>query len=103
MTPRRPTYLNPKGRGNQSLCGKREAPEDMYGTVSQRLCAKVKAKLPESQCPAVQLLTPRDHVCDRGNPEPQVFSMSGVGLAGAAMGHELIEGHAWETYSVLET
>jgi len=48
MTPRRPPYLDPKGRGNQSMVGKREMSEDVYGIVLQRLRDMVRAALPES-------------------------------------------------------
>ena len=49
MTLRRPPYLDPKGRGNKSLVGKRERSEDVYGRVLQRLRDMVRAELPESQ------------------------------------------------------
>ena len=38
---------------------KRETPEDVYGVVLQRLSDKVKAGLPEPQCPVVELHTHR--------------------------------------------
>jgi hypothetical protein len=47
MTPRRPPYLDPKGRGNNSMVGKREMSEDVYGMVLQRLHDRVRATLPE--------------------------------------------------------
>ncbi len=48
LTPRRTTYLDPKGRGNKSLFVKREVTEDVYVAVLQRLSDKVKATLLES-------------------------------------------------------
>ena len=47
MTPRRPPHLDPKGRGNNSMVGKREMSEDVYGMVLQRLHDMVRAALPE--------------------------------------------------------
>ena len=55
MTPRRPPYLDPKGRGNKSMVGKREMSEDVYGMVLQRLRNMVRTGLSESQCPAVEV------------------------------------------------
>ena len=37
------------------MTGKREMSEDVYGMVLQRLRDMVKAGLPESQCPVVEL------------------------------------------------
>jgi hypothetical protein len=54
MTPRRTTDLNPKGRGDNSMLLKRGVSEDVYGTAPQRLSDRVKAGLPESQCPVVE-------------------------------------------------
>ncbi len=59
MTLRRPPYLDPKGRGNKSMVGKREMSEDVYGMVLQRLRDMVRAALPEPQCPAVEPHTRR--------------------------------------------
>ena len=59
MTLRRPPNLDPKGRGDKSLVGKREMSEDVYGMVLQRLRDMVKAGLPESQCPVVESHTRR--------------------------------------------
>jgi hypothetical protein len=59
MTPRRTTYLDPKGKGNKSMSVKRGAIEDVYIVVLQCLSNMAKAKLPESQCPAVKLHTLR--------------------------------------------
>ena len=41
------------------MAGKREMSEDVYGMVLQRLHDMVKAGLPESQCPVVELHTRR--------------------------------------------
>ena len=59
QTLRRPPYLDPKGRGDKSMVGKREMSEDVYGMVPQRLRDTVRAGLPEPQCPAVELHTRR--------------------------------------------
>ena len=59
MTPRRPPNLDPKGRGNNSMVGKQEMSEDVYGMVLQRLCDRVRAGLPKPQCPVVELHTRR--------------------------------------------
>lgn len=53
-TPRRTTYLDPKGRRDKSMFVKREATEDVYGVVPQRLSDRAKAGLPEPQCPGVE-------------------------------------------------
>jgi hypothetical protein len=54
MTLRRPPYLDPKGRGNKSMVGKREMSEDVYGMVLQCLRDMVRAGLCEPQCPVVE-------------------------------------------------
>jgi len=54
MTPRRTTNLDLKGKGNKSLSIKRGTVEDVYAVASQRLSDRVKATLPESQCPAAE-------------------------------------------------
>ena len=59
MTPRRPPHLDPKGRGNNSMVGKREMSEDVYGMVLQRLRDRVRAGLPKPQCPVVEPHTRR--------------------------------------------
>ena len=59
MTPRRTTYLDPKGRGDKSMSVKRGTTEDVYVVALQRLSDMAKAILPEPQCPAVELHTLR--------------------------------------------
>ncbi len=54
MTLRRPPNLDPKGRGDKSMVGKREMSEDVYDMVLQRLRDTVRAGLPEPQCPVVE-------------------------------------------------
>ena len=73
MTPRRPPYLDPKGRGNNSMVGKREMSEDVYGMVLQRLRERVRAGLPKPQCPVVELHTRWEHVCT-----PDAIGMYGI-------------------------
>jgi hypothetical protein len=63
VTPRRPPDLDPKGRGDKSMVGKRGVAEDGYGAALQRLRDMVRAGLPEPQCPVVELHTRREHVC----------------------------------------
>src|SRR6266446_5944466 len=63
MTPGRPPHLDPKGRGNNSMVGKREMSEDVYGIVLQRLRDRVRAGLPKPQCPVVEPHTRWSHVC----------------------------------------
>ena len=45
MTPRRPPDLDPKGRGDKRMVGKREAAEDVYAVVLQRLSDMAKTAL----------------------------------------------------------
>ena len=57
MTPRRPPHLDPKGRGDKRMVGKRGTAEDGYAVAPQRLNDTAKAGLPEPQCPVVELHT----------------------------------------------
>jgi hypothetical protein len=57
MTPRRPPDLDPKGRGDKRMVGKRGTAEDGYAVAPQRLNDRAKAGLPEPQCPVVELHT----------------------------------------------
>jgi hypothetical protein len=59
MTPRRPPNLDPKGRGDKSMVGKRETVEDVYAVVLQRLSDRAKTGLCEPQSPAVEWHTRR--------------------------------------------
>ena len=59
MTPRRTTHLDPKGRGDKSMLGKRGAAEDVYAAVLQRLSEKAKTGLCEPQSPGVEPHTRR--------------------------------------------
>ena len=45
MTPRRPPDLDLKGRGDKRMVGKREAAEDVYAVVLQRLSDMAKTAL----------------------------------------------------------
>jgi hypothetical protein len=54
MTPRRTTDLDPKGRGDKSMLGKRETAEDVYAVVLQRLSDRAKTGLFEPQSPGVE-------------------------------------------------
>ena len=47
-------YLKAKARGEKSTPEKRESLEDAEGAVPQDPCDKAKARLPESQSPAVE-------------------------------------------------
>ena len=63
MTPRRTTYLDPKGRGDKSMSVKREAAEDVYAVVLQRLSDRAKTGLFEPQYPGVEAHPRREHIC----------------------------------------
>jgi hypothetical protein len=54
MTPRRTTYLDPKGRGDNSMLIKQRTAKDVYAVALQRLSDMAKAELPESQCPVAE-------------------------------------------------
>jgi hypothetical protein len=54
MTPRRTTYLDPKGGRDRSMLLKRGGAEDVYAPALQRLSDRAKAELPEPQCPGVE-------------------------------------------------
>jgi hypothetical protein len=53
-TPRRTTYLDPKGGRDSSMLLKRGVAEDVYGAALQRLRDRVRAGLPQSQSPGVE-------------------------------------------------
>jgi hypothetical protein len=55
MTPRRPPDLDPKGRGDKRMVGKRGPEADGYAGALQRLNDMAKAGLPEPQCSVVGL------------------------------------------------
>jgi hypothetical protein len=55
------------------MVGKREMSEDVYGMVLQRLRDRVRAGLPKSQCPGVELHTRWEHVCT-----PDAIGMYGI-------------------------
>src|SRR5215470_11277700 len=59
MTPRRTTDLDPKGRKNKSMLGKRKTVEDVYAVVLQRLSDMAKTGLSASQSPGVEPHTRR--------------------------------------------
>jgi hypothetical protein len=54
MTPRRTTYLDPKGGRDSSMLLKRGVAEDVYAAALQRLRDRVRAGLPQSQSPGVE-------------------------------------------------
>jgi len=54
LTPRRTTYLDPKGGRDRSMLLKRGGAEDVYAPALQRLSDRAKAELPEPQCPGVE-------------------------------------------------
>lgn len=54
-----PTHLNPKGRGESSMLGKRGMSEDVYGMVPRHLSNKVKTGLFELESPVVERHTRR--------------------------------------------
>jgi hypothetical protein len=85
------------------MVGKRGVAEDVYGMALQRLHDRVRAALPEPQCPVVEVHTRRHHVYRRRHREPWVHVSPVVRLARWTMRSERIEGHEWGTYVVLET
>jgi len=62
MTTRRTTNLDPKGRGDKSMLGKRGTAEDVYAVVLQRLSDTAKTGLFESQSPGVEPHTRWQHI-----------------------------------------
>jgi hypothetical protein len=58
LTPRRTTYLDPKGGGDRSMLLKRGGAEDVYASAPQRLSDRAKAGLPEPQCPGMECSHP---------------------------------------------
>jgi len=62
MTPRRTTHLDPKGRGDKSMLGKRGTAEDVYAVVLQRLSDTAKTGLFASQSPGVEPHTRWQHI-----------------------------------------
>src|SRR5215813_1078207 len=58
LTPRRTTYLDPKGGRDRSMLLKRGGAEDVYAPAPQRLSDKAKAALPEPQCPGMECAHP---------------------------------------------
>ena len=103
MTLRRTTDLDPKGRGDNSMLLKRSATEDVYGAALQRLSARARAGLPESQSPGVQPHTRRYHICYRRPRQPRVRLSLVVRPGRRPMRSERIQGDEWGAYSALET
>ncbi len=62
MTPRRTTHLDPKGRGDKSMLGKRGTAEDVYAVVLQRLSDTAKTGLFASHSPGVEPHTRWQHI-----------------------------------------
>ena len=62
MTPRRPPDLDPKGRGDKRMVGKRGVTEDGYVAVLQRLNDRAKTGLFAPQYPRVEAHTRRQHI-----------------------------------------
>ena len=99
-----PIDLKAKAGGEKSMSEKRRSLGDAEGAVPQDPRDRVKAALPESQCPAVQqshsLLRRLQRSATRGGsysfrdrPPP----------TGGAMKNDFIEGDEWDTYVALET
>ena len=104
MTPRRTTYLNPKGEGDRSMLLKRGVPEDVDGTAPQRLRARAKAELPEPQCPGAE--PSRSSVARLYTDAIESHRLNValvVRLARWPMASEAIQGHEWGAYGALET
>ncbi len=73
--------------GDQSMAGKREAPEDVYAAAPQDPRGTVKARQPESQSPAVKVCAPRYHVHQRGHRTRPPFQTTKVVIL-RAMGED---------------
>ena len=71
-TPGSSTYLKAKARGDKSMSEKREAREGVYRVVLRDPRDRVRAALPEPQCPAVEPHTRRDHAWMRRHHERAV-------------------------------
>jgi hypothetical protein len=71
-TPGSSTYLKAKAGGDKSLSQKRETWEGVYRAVLRDPRDRVRAALPEPQCPAVELHTRRDHAWLRRHHERAV-------------------------------
>ena len=78
------TYLMVKAGGDKSMSEKRESLEDAEGVVPQGSCDKAKAKLPESQSPAVEPHTRCYGVCNATPPgaDRSVFAVHYLRLVG---------------------
>src|SRR6266536_1262202 len=63
--PGHPPYLAAKAKGDSSMVGKQEPPEDAYGGVLQDPRDMVKAGLLEAQSPAMQIHVPCNSVWGR--------------------------------------
>ena len=64
-----PAHLAAKAKGDNSMPGKRESPEDVYGAVPQGPRDMARAALPEPQFPAMQRSIPRSPRLLRGHPD----------------------------------
>jgi len=82
---------------------KRRAAEDVYAEALQRLSAKARAGLPESQSPGVERHTRRHHIWYRRPRESRVLISPVVRLVRGPMRNERIQGDEWGAYSALET
>ena len=78
------TYLKVKAGGDKSMSEKRESLEGAEGVVPQGPCDKAKAKLPESQSPAVEPHTRCYSACSATPPgaDRSDFSVSYLRLVG---------------------
>jgi hypothetical protein len=82
---------------------KRGSSEDAEDAALQGPRDRAKARLPESQSPAVQPHTHRHSVYRRCCPERPVQVARGVLSAWQAIASEAIQGDEWDAYVVLDT
>src|SRR5919201_644395 len=80
---------------------KREGPEDAYGVVLQGPHARAKARLLESQSPAVEPHTLRHSVYWRCCQERRGRLARAVPFACQAIDNESMQGEEWDAYVVL--
>ena len=104
MTPRRPPDLDPKGRGDKRMVGKRGTAEDGYAVAPQRLNDRAKAGLPEPQSPAVEDAHPLLQRLERSATRGGSFAFRDrPPPTGGAMKNDFIEGDEWDAYVALDT
>jgi hypothetical protein len=96
------TYPEAKAERDNSMSPKREMPEGVYGIVPRDPRDTVKAKLPETQSPAMQTCISRQQRLSRGTPGIRRRCRSRRNYpAGEAVGNDPTQGDGWDTYLAL--